>query len=60
MPDWKQIVRERMVALQLPPDTKEDVVNELALHLEELSDNARAGGLTESAAIALVLQEVQN
>jgi len=60
MPDWKQLVRDRLGALNLTPDTKEDVIAELALHLEEVSDNARAAGLTDSAATALALQEVQN
>jgi len=60
MPDWKQVVRERMGQTHLPADTQEDVIAELALHLEEVSESARASGLTASAATALALQEVQN
>ena len=60
MPDWKQLVRKQMATLELPPDTKEDVIAELALHLEELSENARASGLTNSDATSLALKEVQN
>ena len=60
MPDWKQIVGDRLGALHLPAETKDDVVAELALHLEEVSENARNAGLSGSAATALALEEVQN
>jgi len=60
MPDWKQLVRERLGRIHLPADTQEDVIAELALHLEEVSESARASGLGDSAATALALKEVQN
>ena len=65
MPDWKQIdwgkkVRERMVRLNLPPNSKEEVVSELAAHLAETYDAARTHGLVHDAAVALTLQEVRD
>jgi hypothetical protein len=61
-PDWNQLVRERLGKrpLHLPPHAQEEVIAELAAHLEEVSQNARANGLTDSAATALALQEVQD
>jgi hypothetical protein len=61
-PDWSDLVRERLERrpLHLPPHAQEEVIAELAAHLEEVSQNARANGLTDSAATALALQEVQN
>ena len=60
MPDWKSLVQERLALLNLSHDAKEEVVKELALHLEEICDNARADGLADSAATALALEEVHN
>ncbi len=61
-PDWNQLVRQRLGKrpLRLPSGTQEEVIAELAAHLEEVSENARASGLTDSAATALALQEVQD
>lgn len=58
MPDWKELVRERMSDLNLPADTKEEVIAELAAHLEETCEEARSHNLDEPAAINLALQEV--
>ena len=35
MPDWEQIVGERLGRLKLAPEERGEVVEELALHLEE-------------------------
>lgn len=40
MPDWKRLIQEHLSMLNLPPDAKEDVIAELAAHLE---DSAHAG-----------------
>jgi hypothetical protein len=59
MRDWKKLVRERMSGLNLPPDLKEEVVSELAAHLEDGYQNEVARGLGESEASRHVLSEVQ-
>jgi len=58
MPDWERFVRRRMQ--RLTGAAKEDVVAELAHHLEETYEQARSTGLTERAAIRVTLQEVRN
>ena len=60
MPDWKQIVRERMSSPNSPLNLKEDVIAELAAHLEEICEEARLCNLDEPAAINRALQEVDD
>jgi hypothetical protein len=60
MSDWKNLVREQLKACGLPVESCEDVVAELAAHLEETCDNARSQGLKEQEAIARTLHEVND
>jgi hypothetical protein len=60
MPDWEKLVRDRLALASFPDDTKEDVITELGLHLEEAYEHARASGLTQRDAIRLTLQEIGN
>jgi len=39
MPDWKQLVRPHLTALSLPPTRENEIVDELAQHLEERGDS---------------------
>jgi hypothetical protein len=55
MPDWKQIVRERLARR-----CGEEVTAELAAHLEETYEQARACGVQEADAMLIALQEVDN
>jgi len=59
MPDWKEMVRERMFVLNLPPDAEKEIISELAAHLEDGYQNEIARGLRESEARQRVLSEVQ-
>ncbi|MGC1647207.1 MAG: hypothetical protein WA741_15430 [Candidatus Sulfotelmatobacter sp.] len=61
MPDWKRVVSEHIESCgSLPPATREEVVSELAAHLEETYEAALGQGLSEDAAIVLALQEVND
>jgi putative ABC transport system permease protein len=55
-PNWNQIVREHLVALRLPPEREIEIVEEIALHLEALYDDALAIGLPEAEAEARAVQ----
>jgi hypothetical protein len=59
-PDWKELVRERMGALGLPRDIQENVVNELAAHLQETYEAARSERIKEEEGVELALQEVND
>jgi hypothetical protein len=60
MPDWKRIVREQMSSPKSPRKLNEQVVSELAAHLEETFEAALSQGSTERAAVELALQEVDD
>jgi len=60
MPDWNQIVRERLAATTLKIADREDVCAELAAHLEETYENSRAKGLPAQAAFERSMQEVDD
>jgi hypothetical protein len=55
MPDWSALVRERVGSLHLPRATKEEIVSELAAHLEDLYEAQIAGGMDESEAFERAL-----
>jgi hypothetical protein len=58
MPDWKRIVSENMSALNLPSGAREEVIAELAVHMEETYERAHSRGLSETAALEATLQEL--
>jgi len=60
MPDWEAFVRSRIPSSALPPEIYNDVVVELASHLEETQLGATAAGLLEDAIEQIILQEVEN
>ena len=55
-PDWKEIVRERL----LLPSSAQEAIPEIAAHLEEIYENALGEGLTAPAAIEFTLQQVED
>lgn len=59
MPDWKAIVRQKLQPLD-PGASQQEVVSELAGHLEDLYLQFRTRGLSESEAVPLTLQETAN
>jgi len=60
MPDWRTRVREHLEACGLPPGKHEDVICELAVHLEETYEDARGRGLNDAAAVEITLAEVED
>src|SRR5262245_25647586 len=55
-PNWKQIVREHLAVLRLPPEREIEIVEEQALHLEAAYEDALADGLPEAEAEARALR----
>ena len=56
MPNWKQIVRQHLAVLRLPPEREIEIVEELALHLEAAYEDALADCLSAAEAEARVVQ----
>jgi hypothetical protein len=57
-PDWRKIIRERLSAPNSPCTLKEEVIAELAAHLEETYEDARSRNLDEPGAMKIAMQEV--
>jgi hypothetical protein len=58
MPDWQRLVREKLDCAQLPASQRDEIAAELATHLEELFEEQRARGLSQSEAREQALREV--
>ncbi|MGO9088973.1 MAG: permease prefix domain 1-containing protein [Candidatus Sulfotelmatobacter sp.] len=54
---WRQEVGERLESCSLPAGHREEIVSELASHLEEAYEAARRQGLNEADAVHRALQE---
>jgi putative ABC transport system permease protein len=54
--NWKQIVREHLAVLGLPPEREVEIVEELALHLEAAYEDALAAGLSAAEAEARAVE----
>ena len=58
MPDWKTLVLERLKRLGLSPTQEEEIVSELAGHLEDCYEEFRTQGVGKSEAIERSLEQV--
>ncbi len=58
MPDWQKLVRRRLASLALEPELRDEVLAELASHLEETYDAIRAEGVPEDDAVRRTLSQV--
>jgi len=56
MPNWNHIVREHLAVLRLPPEREIEIVEEIALHLEAVYEDALADGLSAAEAEARALR----
>lgn len=54
MPDWKKLVEEQLGALSLPPESKDDVVAELASHLEDSAPTGNEASKSEHIALGQI------
>jgi hypothetical protein len=60
MPDWNGLIRERLGSLNLSAAVQNDVVEELAAHLEDLYEEQIAAGVRPSEAMQVALGEVDS
>jgi hypothetical protein len=58
MPDWQRLVRGKMARLRLAPSQHDEVVTELASHLEEMYEEQRASGVAEAQAAAGAMRTI--
>ena len=60
MPDWQKIVLRELAGLRLDDGDKQEVIEELADHLEDAYEALRRQGLPEDDAVRRALSQVQN
>jgi predicted negative regulator of RcsB-dependent stress response len=56
MPDWCELVRQRLAGIRLDQDDAAQVFDELASHLEESYQTLRGDGVAEQAAVGRALE----
>jgi len=59
-PDWRSVVRERLELRAFDSVEVEEITGELAAHFEDLQEQYREEGLSESQAVASALDEVSD
>jgi hypothetical protein len=60
MPDWEKLVSRRLAQLALDERERQEVVGELAGHLEEIYEDFRQKGASQDHAIRGALLQVEN
>ena len=60
MPDWNKLIRERMGSLDLPPEIRDEVVVELAAHLEDIYEERIAAGIGPAQAMHRAFKEIDH
>jgi len=60
MIDWKPEIRRRISPLNLEPGREQEIVEELAQHLEDRYEELLAGGAVDNEAFAAVLSELND
>jgi hypothetical protein len=58
MPEWRQLVRERLQGINLPPADEIGIVEELAQHLEDRYRELCGAGTTHEEALTRSLDEI--
>jgi putative ABC transport system permease protein len=59
MPDWRPYIRPHLTALRLSPTRENEIIDELAQHLEERWRELMASGTPEEEALRLTLMQLR-
>lgn len=59
MPDWKAQVKSRLVGMGLPPSAEDEIVAELASHLEDSYEDQRTQGHNDSESEKRAMESTQ-
>jgi predicted permease len=59
MPDWKELVRQRLAGLRLAPAREAEIAEELADHLEQRYGELLAGGIGPAEATRMAMEELE-
>ncbi len=60
MADWNKVVRESLSLVDLTPAAQKEIIAELAGHLDDLYEQCRRQGMSESQAVRRTTDEISN
>jgi hypothetical protein len=60
MPDWKPHIRSRIASLRLSPSREQEIMEELAQHLDDRWRDLTAEGIPEEEAMRLTLAQLRD
>lgn len=60
MPDWEQLIRQRLASLNLEPAREAEIVEELSQHLEDRYAEMLSGGATPEESLRAALAELSD
>jgi len=60
MPDWKPLIRGRLLSLRLDAARENEIVEELAQHLDDAYRELRAAGTSHEDAMRLAIEEIDD
>src|SRR5579862_4387835 len=60
MPDWRLHIRSHLAALSLSPTRENEIIDELAQHLDDRYRELLAGGASEEEAARLALAQLRD
>ena len=60
MPDWKNLIRDRIAPLRLTGSAEADLTEELAQHLEDCYRESRSGGASDEEAYRKAISELDD
>ena len=58
MPEWRELLRERLAALELDGAREAEIIEELSQHLDERYDELRLDGVSDDEARRLAMSEL--
>ena len=60
MPDWTNLIRDRIAPLRMTGAAESDLTEELAQHLEDCYREARSGGASDEEARRMAISELDD
>src|SRR5437764_15182544 len=60
MPEWKPLIRARLLSLRLDAARENEIVEELAQHLDDTYRELRAAGTPHEDAMRLAVEEIDD
>jgi len=60
MPDWKPLIRARLLSVRLDAARENEIVEELSQHLDDAYRELRSGGASHAEAMRMAVEEIDD